>query len=763
MPVVPQYQPNVANRPIHQQGINVNATADDMGAAIGRGMQGLAAGVSQMGDALARVRELEDIAKAKEADNELAAWDREAKYGENGFMTLEGKAAVDGRADYEKRLADKQREIGKGLSPSAQQKYSQASQARVNSSLDQSILHTAQSRKKWFADASTARIDTFAEDALAGYQNPAIVNKNIAAGQAELREMGALQGWDADTLKNREVEYISGVRKNIALRLAQTDPIAASKYVDAHRKELTGSHQYDLDGTLKGAVEEAEALGVAAKILSGPRTETGDAGDIQPARTPQAGRRLADAGPTRVRQLLIDRAPGKGASAVDGLDEAFATNLAAMIEDAPPGIREGLQIMSGHRSHARQIELFNQSDRSGRRVARPGHSNHEERADGTAKAVDLMWNGKTLKSGSVPQHVLEWVHGNAGKYGMYFPMSWEDWHIEPIGTRGGAVGSQVVARNSQVSPRSTMPSYQDIETQLNGITNPRVRDLTRKQIYAAMEMQNKAAEQNVKAAKAELWNAYVLNGTTPDQVDPQIKLLAGEDAVSGIWSYIKTEAERGKPVDDDVAVYGMRRFAATDPAAFAQVDLNDYRDRLSPETFKEMTSLQTSALTDERKAREEGLTLSTAYKQAETHLEALGITTVGTDGSKRQAQAARIAEFNNALSRQMEEFKKAENKNPTQIDIQSMINRMLLPIVIEEEKSMWNPTKTPWSSTSKREGFLFEAGKIGDGLSVDVAVEYQDIPVDLRRGISTRLETELGRKPSEDEIVTEYEAYILGQ
>jgi hypothetical protein len=39
----------------------------------------------------------------------------------------------------------------------------------------------------------------------------------------------------------------------------------------------------------------------------------------------------------------------------------------------------------------------------------------------------------------------------------------------------------------------------------------------------------------------------------------------------------------------------------------------------------------------------------------------------------------------------MEEFKKAENKNPTQIDIQSMINRMLLPIVIEEEKSMWKP------------------------------------------------------------------------
>ena len=761
MPTVPLLQPTVRDRPAFQQGVTTQASADDMGAAIGRGMVGLAAGVSDVADAFAQVKELEDIAAAKERDNQLAKWDREAKYGEGGFMTLEGKAAVDGRADYETRLEQKRRELGKDLSPSAQQKYSAASQARVNSSLDQSIQHTAGARKQWFADASTARVDTFAEDALAGYQNSATVTKNIAAGQLEIRQQAELQGWDADTLKNREKEFISGVRKNVALRIAQSDPLAAAKYVDDHRKELTGPHQYDLDGTLKGAVEEAEATGIVAGILSGGRSETTSASDIQPAPAAQAGRTVGQSGPTRARQFLIDRAPGKGAGAIDGLDEAFATNLAAMIQDAPPGIGEGLQILSGHRSIERQRELWENSDKTGRMVARPGGSLHNH-----GKAVDLMWNGKSLKPGNVPQNVLDWVHSNASKYGMYFPMSWEDWHIEPIGTRGGkggGQGSKVVARNAQVSPRATMPSYQNIEDQLSGITNPRVRDLARKQLYAALEMQNKASEQATKAAKSELWNSYVLNGQTPDQVDPQVKLLGGEDAVSGIWSYIRQEAERGKPVDDDVAVYGMRRFAAQDPAAFAEIDLNDYRDRLSPETFKEMTSLQTSALTDERKAREEGMTITSAFSQAQSNLEALGITTVGTEGSKRQEQAAKIAQFNNALSRQMMEFKAAENRNPTQPDIQMMINRLLLPIVVEEEKSMWNPTKTPWSAMTGREGFLFEAGAAPDGSVVDVVVEYADIPRDMRQGITLRLETELGRKPSEDEVVAEYEAFVLGQ
>ncbi|MBA9018569.1 hypothetical protein [Aminobacter ciceronei] len=721
MPVVPQYQPNVANRPIHQQGINVNATADDMGAAIGRGMQGLAAGVSQMGDALARVRELEDIAKAKEADNELAAWDREAKYGENGFMTLEGKAAVDGRADYEKRLADKQREIGKGLSPSAQQKYSQASQARVNSSLDQSILHTAQSRKKWFADASTARIDTFAEDALAGYQNPALVNKNIAAGQAELREMGALQGWDADTLKNREVEFISGVHKNIALRMAQTDPVAAKKYEDENKKMLTGPHQTDLEGVFAPLVIEEEAKRKTNEFF--------DSGKV----------------------------PATKFAAADLPQQAYSL-LGVIAGTEAPDYRtiNGGAKFSDFSDHPRQKGAGGTSTAAGRYQFVKGTWDRVRSAlglpDFTPESQDrgAWWLAQADYKSRTGRELSDDLA--AGRYSDVRNGLAPTW--EGIAKLSNA---QFAARMSKASGVAVSADPTEF---LDGISNPSVRDATMQRIKAITSVREAQAKAQMDALKSQAFG-FVDAGSSPDAIPAEVRAQLGREEMSGLWSYFEARAKGGQPKTDDRTLYDLQTMYAEDPAAFADIDMFKYRDRLSDDDWKQVNGWRQSALTDERKAREDGMTITAAFSQAQTQLEALGITTVGTDGSKRQAQAARIAEFNNALSRQMEEFKKAENKNPTQIDIQSMINRMLLPIVIEEEKSMWNPTKTPWSSTSKREGFLFEAGKIGDGLSVDVAVEYQDIPVDLRRGISTRLETELGRKPSEDEIVTEYEAYIL--
>ncbi|MGO4843962.1 hypothetical protein AB4144_67945, partial [Rhizobiaceae sp. 2RAB30] len=52
---------------------------------------------------------------------------------------------------------------------------------------------------------------------------------------------------------------------------------------------------------------------------------------IEPAGKAQAGRTIGESGPTQVRRFLIDRAP-RGAYSVDMLDEAFATNLAALIQ-----------------------------------------------------------------------------------------------------------------------------------------------------------------------------------------------------------------------------------------------------------------------------------------------------------------------------------------------------------------------------------------------------------------------------------------------
>lgn len=756
MPIVPQYQPGVEQRPIFQQNLTSRASADDMGAAIGRGMQGLAQGVGQVATAMQQVQELEDVARAKEADNQFAAWLRERQYGENGFLTLQGRAAVDARAAFEADVAEARQRYGQGLTPGAQQSYATASTARLNSALDQSIVHTANQRKQWFQDASTARIDTFAEDALAGYANPATVMRNIAAGQAELRQQGELLGWDADVLANREAEFISGVHKNVALRIAQSDPLAADAYRREHNDSLTGPHQYELETALGSAVREAQAIREAEAILSNTR-------DMAAAASGSGGGAPATAGggPTTSRAFLLSRlVTANRTEDVIGLDGNFVANLAAMIQDAPPGIAEGLGVLSGYRSIERQEALwadalrrYGSPEAARKWVAPPGNSQHNH-----GQAVDLSYNGRSLRH--APQHVIDWVHENAGKYGMYFPMAHENWHIEPIGSRGGTVAP----RTGNVAPRTVMPSYADIEQQLAAIDDPVIRDLTRKRLYAHMETMNRAATQAETAAKTELWS-YVERGMTPDDVPQEIRLAAGLSAVSAAWSYIESTAARGVPTDDESLVYDMRRYAAENPDQFALIDLNDYRERLSPTTFKEMTGLQTSALTDQRQAREDGLNLTTAFSQATTALEGVGITTVGQNNEAARAeQAARIAQFNNALAQQMAEYKTMnDGRNPNQMEVQAMINRLLLPVVMREPSWSVNPFSGFQGESVINDRFLFETGTRSPTSEVSLAVPFERIPTPVRSRIISDLSTELGRRPSDEEVAARYNEILREQ
>jgi len=743
MAIVPRYQPGqVGDRPIFQQRLTVRASAEAMGGGVARGLGDLAQGVGQVAQAIFEVRDLEDTARAKEADNRFASWVRERQYGENGYLTLEGRAAVDARSAFEAEVAKKRQEFGSDLTATAGVKYARASEARLNSVLDQSIAHSAGQRKAWFKQASTDRLDTFAEDALAGYQNPSLVTRNIAAGQSELRSMAELQGWDADTLANREAEFISGVHKNIALRVAQNDPLAADKYRKDNKDALTGPHQYELEAALGSSVREAEAVRITEEILVGGRS---------------SGQSIGASGPTRARAILTERAVGGAtrADAIENLDASFATNLAAMMDDAPPGIREGLGLTSGYRSEEVQAGLWAEalrkygSEAEARKwVAPPGNSYHN-----SGQAVDLAWNGGAFVD--APKEVRDWVHANAAKYGMYFPMGHEPWHIEPMGTRGGTGAGTVAARNGSISSRAMMPGSDQIEAQLSGIADPQVRDLVRKRLNAQIEAQNKAASAAETAAKAELWR-IVEAGGTPDQVPQNVRVAAGMSAVSSAWGYIESVATRGKPTDDDVLVYNMRRHAAQDPNNFSQINLDDYRERLSPETFKEMTSLQTSALSGERDPGK-NLALTSAFSQATGALAAIGITTAGKEGAEREAAARREAQFNNSLAAEMAAFRDAnKGRNPNQMEIQSMINQLLLPVVIESPGALWGTNKADPVP-------MFEVGRLGDlggGRVASIEADYAKIPPAERIEIEMALEAEYGRKPSEEEVEAAYAAYL---
>lgn len=119
-------------------------------------------------------------------------------------------------------------------------------------------------------------------------------------------------------------------------------------------------------------------------------------------------------------------ASGSGtlAPSTGGLNSDFESRLSQLIKATGGKVK----INSGYRTPERQAQLYAAAvqkygeNNARHHVAPPGHSKHNE-----GLAADLGFADKATKAQ---------VHQIASQFGLYFPMSWEDWHIEPVGSRG---------------------------------------------------------------------------------------------------------------------------------------------------------------------------------------------------------------------------------------------------------------------------------------------------------------------------------------
>lgn len=125
------------------------------------------------------------------------------------------------------------------------------------------------------------------------------------------------------------------------------------------------------------------------------------------------------------------------------------------------GANPNTSIVSGYRSPAQQAQLYAAaiqkygSPQAARQwVAPPGRSMHNK-----GLAVDLGYGGTKLGAGDVG--AIAKAHATAEDYGLTFPLSNENWHIEPIGGRNGTYPSFLGLGN-------LANAAQDAATQLNG-------------------------------------------------------------------------------------------------------------------------------------------------------------------------------------------------------------------------------------------------------------------------------------------------------
>jgi hypothetical protein len=253
--------------------------------------------------------------------------------------------------------------------------------------------------------------------------------------------------------------------------------------------------------------------------------------------------------------FLADRLQDQhGVEHIEGMQPEMRDRLALMISEAPPQVQAGLDILSGKRSSARQRQLWNASDKTGRMVARPGHSRHEH-----GDAADLGWNGG--KFSEAPAAVREWVHANAGKYGLRFPMSYEPWHIETFEARGHKLPGAV---KQAVDVRKALPA--DVMGRIESEMRARIsfRNSLADREQAAAEKQLKREQD---AADFEYMNRVFATGNDPVTGNP-VKPLTREEVTAAVRSgFLSPDA--GKAI--------VRAMAVDKPE---RSDPDTYRDAL---------------------------------------------------------------------------------------------------------------------------------------------------------------------------------------
>lgn len=153
---------------------------------------------------------------------------------------------------------------------------------------------------------------------------------------------------------------------------------------------------------------------------------------------------------------LLDYASGNARTGLENIKPDFSNALVSFF-----GANPGLGMYSGYRSIARQKELWDASDKSGKMVAAPGRSFHN-----FGEAADLTFNGVRLDR--LPKEQQAALHESASKFGLTFPMDYEPWHVQPIGAQrqsnaqpGMMAGSpQATPANASLTSLEALPSQE---------------------------------------------------------------------------------------------------------------------------------------------------------------------------------------------------------------------------------------------------------------------------------------------------------------
>jgi len=438
-----------------------------------------------------------------------------------------------------------------------------------------------------------------------------------------------------------------------------------------------------------------------------------------------------------------------GPEDVDDMSPDMADRLAAMMNDAPPFVKDGIDILSGARSTARQTVLFEKElARQGGNVAAARKnvapptgsygskgSQHEH-----GNATDLGWKGARFRT--APKEVVDWVHANADKYGLTFPMGHEPWHIETAEARKGRRVTQgQTSRNDpayvedrinnafddtvgRIELSATTASASDVYTKtiapftvgnspsLEGALshvreiyadNPAKLAEAERQITDDLKQKEFADKEAVQDLKKTVLRSIVGGGKVSD-VNPAVLEQIGSEGVSQLLTLEGKFKPGGEDKTDDATYI---KLANMDPEEFKAVPLIDFADKLSGGDLRKFADKQAELARPNVSAA----VMATDRSRSQIVTEAQNV--LGLKPEKNPEDATQMSAINKALDLKIATHIEETKKQPTGIEIQKMVDDLLIEGHVSKNWAS-DPSKRVFELTPEERSTFYTAQTVDD-------------------------------------------------
>lgn len=294
VPTLDEFQANVGIRqPVQIQQADAASAPNfgpQQGADMGRALLQAGGQLSQI--VVQRQMDINDAA-TKEADNIGAQnINKLMNDPDGGFMTLRGKAAVDGRDAIRKAVEDQLNSAGESLTNDMQrQMYRQVANRRLQMALNQIDEHATQQTRIWNEAETTSRISNAGDDAVsnwfawsqpAGPNNPYTTARDTMV--AETKALGVLKGFapESETTKAAVTAQLTKMHQSVISSMVAGEQTAqANEYFKRNYNDIDPSIRPKLESDLRKAEAAVVASSTADEIWTagGPKNQ-GDAIDL---------------------------------------------------------------------------------------------------------------------------------------------------------------------------------------------------------------------------------------------------------------------------------------------------------------------------------------------------------------------------------------------------------------------------------------------------------------------------------------------------